>query len=248
VWQTFIRDADETYVVVRSASAENEFLDDAIVEMWEREYTGDFARQELGGEFVAFEGLIYADFSRDKHISRHRPESFSQVVVGVDWGFANPGVMLVIGVDGDGRGYLLEEHYQTQRRIEEGVNVALDIRGRWNPGKWLCDPSEPDYIDKLRERGLAAEPANNRVLPGIQAVQNRLVVGVDGKPRLFVSPDAINTIAEFESYQWAENRYGLRDAPLKTGDHTMDALRYAIMGIDGARWDYKIDIGVNRYA
>jgi hypothetical protein len=69
-------------------------------------------------------------------------------------------------------------------------------------------------------------------MPGIQVVKNRLAVQGDGKPRLMVHVDAANTLADFEQYQWLENRDGLRDQPRKTNDHAMDALRYAAMGVD----------------
>lgn len=243
LWRLFERDNSENpdWRLIQSSSRDNIFLDEAILTSWESVYEGDFARQELGGEFVAFEGLIYTEFSRGRHVTRWRPEQFDRVIAGVDWGYTNPGVMLVFGLDGDGRMYLVEEHYQRQRQIDEWVSVAKQVHATWNVREWFCDPSEPEFVGKLKGAGLrGVQGADNAVIPGIQAVKARLIRQGDGEPRLLLHPSAANTIDEFESYQWAPNAkrdatQGYRDEPLKTKDHAMDALRYAVMGANVQR-------------
>jgi PBSX family phage terminase large subunit len=232
VWKTFVQTQAEGRKIFKASSADNVYMDPEIVAAWRAEYVGDFALQELEGEFIAFEGLIYPEFRREVHVRAQMPDHFAYVVAGVDWGFANPGVILVIGVDSDDRLWLVEEHYQRQRLVADWTNVAKQVHDTWRPTRFYCDPSEPDNIKAFRDAGVQAIKANNTVTPGLQAVKNRLVVRADKKPRLFVSRAAVNTIAEFESYQWAENRHGMRDEPLKTNDHALDALRYAAMGID----------------
>jgi phage terminase large subunit len=224
------------------------FLDAEIIEMWESEYTGDFARQELGGEFVAFEGLIYAEFEPGRHVSRERPDTFARVIAGVDWGFANPGVIVVLGVDGDGRAWVLAEVYERRRRVEEWVEMAAQMRDLWGISGFYCDPSEPEYIKAFRERGLKAEGADNAVLPGIQAVKNALAQRGDGTVGLTISPDCVHLLSEFEQYQWAENRHGIKDEPVKANDHAMDAMRYAIMAAGARRRNFKTTVEAGRYA
>ena len=81
--------------------------------------------------------------------------------------------------------------------------------------------------------GVSAVGANNRVNPGIQKVQDRLIVRGDHVPRLSVSAECGHLISEFEQYQWAKSKDGtLRDVVEKQNDHAMDALRYAIMSED----------------
>lgn len=235
VWQVFVRDAPQgstDYLMVNASSRENVFLDEAIVTDWEREYTGDFALQELGGEFVAFEGLIYSEFDRAKHVLAKLPEYYN-AVAGVDWGFANPGVILVGGIGADGQIGIVREMYQRSMRIDEWVQAAVQMRSMYRIERFYCDPASPDNIRAMQEAGLPAEAADNSVQAGIQAVKNRLA-GRDaqGTPRLIFTPDAVNTFDEFESYQWAENRHGIRDEPVKAKDHTMDSLRYLVMGVD----------------
>lgn len=231
-WREFVRDFRADFARWTLPTMGNPFLSAQFVESLQSSYVGDFAAQELGGEFIAFEGLIYAEFDRRHHVQRTRPDRFERCIGGVDWGFANPGVLGIGGVDSDQRLYLVGEHYQRLRRVEEWAQVAKQEQDTWNVETWYCDPSEPDYIEIFRKAGVRAEPANNSVNPGIQAVKNRLVVLGDGMPRLVIAPDCVNTIAEFESYVWAENRYGMRDQPVKANDHAMDMLRYMVMGLD----------------
>ncbi|GIL09291.1 MAG: phage terminase large subunit [Chloroflexota bacterium] len=248
VWQTYARAAREDYRLITAASAENVFLDPAIMQMWSEEFVGDFARQELGGEFVAFEGLIYAEYEPLRHTSRARPETLKRVIAGVDWGFANPGVIVVLGQDGDGRVYVLAEAYERRRRVEEWADAAAQMREQWGISEFYCDPSEPEYIKLFVSRGLKAEGANNAVLPGIQAVKNALAVRPDGTAGLVINPDCVHLLSEFEQYQWADGRHGIKDAPVKANDHAMDALRYGVMALSGKRRAYRTSVEAGRYA
>lgn len=233
VWQTFVRDqaANPDYFIVRASSRENIFLENAILEAWEQEYVGDFAAQELGGEFVAFSGLIYGEFDRSLHVTTQQPQQWVGCTAGVDWGFANPGVIVVGATDSDGRVHIVHEEYQRQRHIDEWVSVANQLRQTWGIKTFYCDPAEPDYIKKFREAGCNAVQANNTVTTGIQAVKARLVRQQDKRPRLTLHSSCVHLVDEFEMYQWAENRAGLQDHPVKAHDHAMDALRYLCMGL-----------------
>lgn len=230
LYQEFIAQRREDYAVFTASTRHNPFVDDAFVRSLEESYAGDFARQELDAEFVAFEGLVYLEFQRDVHVTTTLPERFTRTIAGVDWGYANPGVILVFGVDYDGRLWLIHEAYERQKRIEEWASLARQLRDTYQIEAFFCDPAEPDYLKAFEKAGCDVQRATNDVMPGIQEVKSTLVVRGNGKPGLFVYADALNTIAEFEQYQWLEARDGIRDQPRKMNDHAMDALRYAILG------------------
>jgi PBSX family phage terminase large subunit len=232
LYREFVQQQRADYAIFNIRTTQNPFLDRAYVAGLQEAYTGDFARQELEGDFVAFEGLIYPEFSRDTHVTTEAAGQYAYYLAGVDWGYANPGVILVFGVDGDGRMTLVREEYQRQRRIEEWAALARALYDTFRIQTFYCDPAEPDFIAAFQASGCPATQANNEVLPGIQAVKNRLVLRGDGRPRLRLSAEAVNTAVEFEQYAWMENRDGVRDAPKKTNDHALDALRYACMGIE----------------
>ena len=248
VYREFVQQQRADYAIFSVKTRQNPFLDEAFVAGLEESYTGDFARQELEGEFVAFEGLIYPEFSRDIHVTSEAAGQYAYYVAGVDWGYANPGVILVFGMDGDGRMTLVREEYQRQRRIEEWARLAKDLDNTFRIRTFFCDPSEPEFIKAFTAQLLEAQPADNEVLPGIQVVKNRLVIQGDGRPRLRLGSDAVQTAVEFEQYAWMENRDGVRDAPKKTADHALDALRYACMGIDKEPRVKKLTVTGRRYA
>ena len=248
IWQRFVQAVRKGYRLFKTSTLANPYLDKEFVQALVEDYVGDFAAQELYGEFVAFEGLIYAEFDRTKHVTTARPDSFKTVVAGVDWGFSNPGVITVFGVDGDSRMWGLHEEYQRQRRIEEWAEKALELRNIYGIKQFFCDPSEPKYIQAFQEKGCKAEAANNEVNAGIQRVRNRLVTRADGKPRLIFSPSFAWTFSEFEQYQWrpGAKAVGFADEPMKANDHTMDAIRYAVAGVDDA--PKELEIGFKKYA
>ena len=233
VWREFVERQRDGYEVFRARTADNPHLAPQFLADLEAAYTGTFARQELLGEFVAFEGLVYEEFDRAVHIAEP-PEEFVEVVAGVDWGYTNPAVILVVGLDGDGRASVVSEYYQRRQRIGEIVEAARALAGQWDIVTFYCDPSEPANIAEMQEAGLNAVAANNAVSEGIQRVKARLAVADDGRPRLTASSQCVYLASEFESYCWKRLRgLGvLKDEPEKANDHVMDALRYVILAVD----------------
>lgn len=234
IWQRFKQKPQPSTKLFQLPTWANPFLDEAIYRAWLDSYAGDFALQELEGEFIAYDGLIYAGFDRDLHVRTKLADKFVHTLAGVDWGFNHPGVMLIFGLDYDGRLWLIHEEYKRQTNIEDWAEIAKQLNATYRPSTWYCDPSEPSYIAKLKAVGCKAVEANNEVRPGIQRVANRLVRRADGLPKLLVASYAANTITEFEQYKWAEVRGELREEPMKANDHTMDALRYVVNALDGA--------------
>jgi len=86
------------------------------------------------------------------------------------------------------------------------------------------DEAAAGLIADLRAASVPAIGGKGRVLDGINAIQNRLAIAGDGKPRLTFDPSCVNCINEFESYVWQKDKP--KDTPVKEHDHTSDALRY----------------------
>jgi PBSX family phage terminase large subunit len=212
----------------------NPYLDTEFIRSLEASYSGKFAQQELEGEFVTYEGLVYEDFDRGRHVKDSTAE-LRRYIVGADEGYTNPAVLLVVGVDGDGRAHIAEEYYR--RRVLQGdvVAEAKRLHTKYMVEDLIIDPSAAGLIAEMQSEGLPVRRANNEVFEGIQAVKARLAPAGDGLPRLTVSPSCVNIIAEFESYVWKETKaLGVKDQPEKANDHALDALRYAIMQLDYA--------------
>ena len=217
--------------IFRAKTRDNPYLSDEFVSSLEAAYSGSFARQELEGEFVSFEGLVYEDFDRGRHVT-DKAGPFVRTLIGVDEGYTNPAVLLPVGVDNDGRAHVRDEFYR--RRVLQGdvVAEARRMNEAYRPDVFIVDPSAAGLIAEMRSIGLRVNEATNDVMPGIQAVKARLAVAGDGHPRLTVGPQCANLLAEFESYVWKEGRAGMKDEPEKVNDHALDALRYVVMALN----------------
>jgi len=192
------------------------------------------------------EGAVYAEWDQSVHlIYADAMPTCRRVIASQDWGYTNPGALGVWAIDNDGGMYLVAQVYQTGRTIDWWVETAKALQSKYGYFEAVvCDPAEPAYIDTYRTAGLNALPADNAVLPGINAVKERLVQG-----RLHVVRDALLSMDEslaeahrpwrvedeFAAYVWADKAG--KEQPVKDNDHGMDMVRYAVMYLDAPRME-----------
>ena len=217
--------------VIRASSLENPFVDNAYKLRLLRAYPKGSVwwRQEVEGDYVAYEGLVYAGFDQERHVRKPPADAaFMACALGQDWGWANPGVLLVGRQDRGGVLWVTEETYKPEHSLDWWADEAKRLCREHAATADFADPSEPGNIDHHRTKGVPATKADNAVVPGIQAVASRIASG-----KLFVSPDCPETIRELLGYCWKRNRDGSSrgDEPEKVNDHAMDALRYLVMGL-----------------
>lgn len=200
------------------------------------------------GRWAAAEGIVYASYDAAVHCVDQPPTGIRFYVAGVDWGFTNPGVILVAGMDGDGRCYIVEQVYHTGKTIDWWVAQAQRLGRAYNIQKFLCDPAEPAYILDFTRGKLKAIEADNDILPGIGAVEKRFKPAKDGRPRLFFCRDSMKQPdpelqesksphrleQEIESYVWPDPKpdRNPKEVPVDNCNHAMDALRYLIRYLD----------------
>ena len=243
IYKLFAFNPRPGYRLHRATSADNIHLAREIITEWESTYSGDELEQELMGKFISNTGLVYFAFDYDTHVLSDAPtKDYTHTIAGVDWGDASPSVMLVGGTyGGDDHVYIAEEFYQRNTHIDEFVSIAKDMTQAYGIKQIVCDPSEPEYINKFVEAGLPAIAANNSVKVGIQNVKRRIGKTNHRKqPALTLAPGCANTIKEFEQYRWKPDRDGLSsDTVVKAHDHAMDALRYLVMELDESS-DYQM--------
>lgn len=207
-------------------------------------YTGAFAEQEIEGLFVAFEGLVYLlDTTEGGNLKAwpHQLTQLGRVIGGIDWGYTNPAALVVCGLDGDKRAWVLDEFYQRRASQEEVILPALvRLTKQYNVAVWYADAADPEAIDRannaLAREGLqcrvrAVQKGAGSVRAGIQTVTSLLAQRGDGTRGLYVDPKCVNLIAEFGSYAYATAERSKRDPaeePVKQSDHLLDATRYAL--------------------
>jgi phage terminase large subunit len=194
--------------------------------------TGVRRKRLLEGIWATAEGAVYGTFDPVAHVREQDLLTLSRWMIACDEGYTNPAVLLLIGIDADGRLHIAREFYR--RGVLQSAVVAecaAWCNERQVDGV-IIDQAAAGLIADMRDAGLPAVGHKGRVLDGIQQVQNLLRVAGDGRPRLTVDPACVETINEFESYAWKPER----DEPIKENDHAMDALRYLVSSISGDNW------------
>jgi len=178
------------------------------------------------GIWATAEGAVFDKFDREIHVVDLSERKFIRWVLMMDEGYTHPAVILLVGIDSDGRWYVAREFYKTQQLEEDVVIEAKKWVQEKNIKSVYVDAAAAGLIAALRKKQINAKKAKGKILEGILAIQDRLKVQGDGKPRLFISPDCIETINEFESHVWKPEK----DEPIDENNHSIASLRY---GHDG---------------
>ncbi len=229
--------------VFYSGAKDNPYNPEGYLEQLDK-LTGVLKERLVHGRWVQAEGAVYTEFSESIHLIDPFPipEDW-RVIRSIDFGYTNPFVAQFWAIDPDGRMYLFREIYMTRRTVRVH---ARDIHDNTDC-KVEATVADHDAEDRatLEENGIYTDLADKRVMPGVQAVQERLKVQPDGKPRLYIMRGATiendwrlederrptSTLEEFPAYVW--NDKVTKDEPVKMNDHGMDAMRYAVMYLDG---------------
>lgn len=207
-----------------ASTRDNPYLSPEFVRSLERSYTGEFAKQELDGQFISLDGLVYPMFNQAVHVKTRPDAEFIEWALAMDEGYTNPAVILLIGIDSDGRLHVAREFYERGKLQSAVVEQAYEWGMEKRVSIAAVDAAAAGLIADLLDRGLTAEPHKGRVLDGIANVQNLLKVQDDNRPRLTIDPACVHTIEELEAYVWKPNK----DEPVKENDHALDALRYFV--------------------
>lgn len=222
--------------------------------------TGTRRARLLDGRPSVAEGSIYQDYDEQYNLvyKRSVPKLF-RYVAGIDWGYRNPGVLGVWGIDGRNSDmYLVAQYYRRNETDDWWLCKAKElyvefsrrvvtrggIKREFMIEAFICDPSEPAYIEKFRRAGLPAKPGFNGVRPGIDAMSQRVKHATDKSgPAMYIVRDNLREVDEslkadhkpyrledeFPSYIWASTE---KEQPVKKDDHGMDMSRYVVCYID----------------
>ena len=216
--------------VIVGSSLDNPYLPDDALEKLERQFSGtDRAQQALHGGFAAPTGLVYGDFTRERHVRPHAElidRAGDVRMYGYDHGWDDPRVVVEAAWTEYDQLAIIDEFYRSETTVE-----ALT-----DPDGWLADKPTgtvyaehvPEHYDKFRSAGFDVTPADKGLDEGIPAVRRRVAWDddPDDRPGLLVSDRCTETIREFMDYQQDEV------GTAKATDHAMDATRYLVMGVD----------------
>jgi len=179
----------------------------------------------LEGLWASAEGAVYDMFDSTiggSHVQERDEKEFIRWFLALDQGYTNPQVNLLIGEDSDKRWHVAREFYVTGKLESEIVEQAKGWFLEKHCEIAACDEAAAGLIAALNNAGVNTKGGKGRILDGIYKIQDRLKVQGDGRSRLTVHPACINTINEFESYQWKPEK----DVPIDAHNHSLGCLRY----------------------
>ncbi len=225
------------YKTLRVRSCESPQVDQEWLKRVKEKTPASIFAREYDVDPDSIEGLVYP-FDEQFHVREPPPHFvFNEYIAGVDHGWTDPGVILLLGIHGHGNdaiAWILDEHYETELPNHEWDKRAK----RWDTlvDTFWCDPSRPDRIRDLRNAGCNARAADNDIQAGVGRVADLLFKRTASEgtewARLYVHPRCTNTIWEFQNYRRKRDpadRERYLEAIQDKSNHSMDSARYALI-------------------
>lgn len=228
-------DGDPDYFARIVSVKENPLFSREEYEKAKKELPEDIFKEQYDGEFVAQTGLIYKRFMRGVNVIDpfEIPRHWARYMA-IDPHPNTPVAVLWMAVDEHGTCYLYDEMFIPDLTIPEIVERIRAKEGKDVVRKRLIDPNAK-YIDKLRGQttsvqmqfrklGINCYEAINKFEPGFYKINELLtpneVYGQKDikKPRMFVFKTLKETIYEFESCNWENEK----------DNHMLDCCKYII--------------------
>jgi hypothetical protein len=191
------------------------------------------------GRFVGGNGLIFSEFGDENIVEPFNMSECKRFYISIDPGYKNPTAVLWLAVDDQDNIFVADDYEVAWKTIEEHSQAIKDktkklgwdmedihvlIDSAANQKTAACNRST---AEQYRSCGIAVDAkVGKNVLEGIIKMKG-LFCSANNKRRLFVFKCCLNLIDELRGYFWKDD-----DKPQKNADHTIDALRYAIMEIE----------------
>jgi PBSX family phage terminase large subunit len=212
---------DQDYKSFHYTSYDNPHLPVEELDKAKEEIPEDRFAQEYMADFRKTEGLVFKDFDRTRDVTTEFPETYSDEIAGIDFGWVNPASVLPIGIDGDETYWIRREWYHSHKTTEELIEYALTTKAT----KFYPDPENAEAVEKCRRAGL-----NVRVpVKDIVMVTDHLIE-LFKQHRIKIHPDCKNLIWELETYHYPESKLDKNESekPVDKDNHAIKALGYAV--------------------
>jgi hypothetical protein len=198
-------------------------------------------RALLEGDWNQFEGQVFTEWSREKHVIDpfEIPEHWVKWF-GYDWGIGNGAYAagLWFAKDpGNNRTYVYREFYETGMVTSlQGETIKMmeneNIRIRFgDPSIFKSRPnveSTETINDIMQKQGLKFTPANNNRLHRVNVWHEMLAPAEDGLPKLQVFSNCYNLIRTLPDLPY--DKHKVEDVDTLAEDHLYDAGGYGLVG------------------
>ena len=214
----------------------NEHLSDTDRQIYERMRVENPRKYEVAGlgNWGVAEGLVYENWTVEGfqicEITKEAPWQWRHVF-GLDFGFSNdPTAFLAAAVNPLAKQiYVYDEHSETGMLNSDIVSMI--VKKGYQKERVYADGADPKSCAELRKLGLSrvteAKKGQDSILAGIMNLREY---------RIVIHPLCRHTAAEIASYAWEKDKLGnALNRPTDKDNHLMDALRYAMQGVEHFR-------------
>jgi hypothetical protein len=219
---------------------DNPYIPKSEIEEVRRTLSKPTFDQEYGAMFTVPSGLVYEEFNESVHViplEKIKINRNNKFYKAIDFGYADPFVVLYVMETGDNRLYIFDEIYERRKSVGQIADIInkkddelLSKYGikpsRYDGNDWLniADPSGASSRATLAERHIyTVVPKKKDIKEQIELVREELKLREDGTPSLYVGNNCVETIREFLSYAYVEEG---GDKPIDDNNHAMDPLSY----------------------
>ena len=221
---------NKDYESFHFTSYDNPHLKSSELEGMKSEMTESQFSQEMMAEYKKMEGLIYEEFSRDKHIIAC-PFEPVRWGISIDFGYNHPLAALIYALGADDSVHVDRMLYQTKLDDAQRAAAIRSLVGDTKLDVQVADSEDPIAIinlnRELKLRLLKAEKPKGSVRAGIEQVKSML-----NKRTLTIDPSCEDLAWELENYQWKLNKSDQQtDEPVKENDDAADSLRYLVQAL-----------------
>ena len=234
-------------IVIVGDSYDNPYLNPDAIEEFSSLLTEDERQCRIHGIPLAMSGLVYKEFKRDVHVymkppmgwqSMNQPPAEYTVRYAIDPHPHQPHAVLFAATAPTGEVFFFEEIFEQcmLKLLAERVHRIVD--GRFvelalvDPLAFIENPIDGQTMaDELWKHGLPVEKATKDLAHGILSVQAILRErSSEGKPRVYFSEGLLETLWEFDHYEWDQRR---PNKPRDKDDHMMECLyRLVLNGLE----------------
>lgn len=192
-------------------------------------YDGELRKQELGGEFVTMEGLVWKALVLDEESKDTNLTEDADYIPGVpvEWwvddGFTegHERVILMAQIIPPFI-HIFDEYVATYELAEVSIENAED-KGWPKPHVAYCDSAAAEFRNRLWQNDIDTIAATHSVAEGIKRTAAWVRDG-HGRRLLKIHPRCQFTARELSSYVWKEDG----SKPEKAFDNAADAIRYGL--------------------
>ena len=179
--------------------------------------------QEYECEWTTTEAQIFEYLDEKKHVGEYSDDRYMEIIAGLDVGYRDENVFVVIGYDGESY-YIVDEYISKESTTSELASAIQEQIDRWNIETIYIDSAAQQVkADFAYDYDIYCENAIKSVNDGISYLQSL----IENDNLYFDTMGAKHTYAAMSSYRWNPNTENPKPIHDWTS-HPSDSVRYAI--------------------